>query len=330
MTDGGSFSRRQVLATALGAGVASAIGPRLFAQSETPRAQPTTGAVGAASMPASTQAAWTGEGTRYKVAGCDWIMLKRQTNGAITRAKESNLDGVEVDMGPLSKNPTFTNKFLQEPGFADKYLADCKANNVEISSLAMSGYYGQSFPERPYEQPLKDCIATCKLLGVKTAFLPLGVYGDVSKRPWHYAAIVERLKRAGEWAEEAGVTIGVETALDAAGDCHFLDEIGSKGVRIYYNFQNPIRAKADICKELKILGKDRIVQIHPTNDDVVWLQDDNEVDMPKIKACLDEIGWGGWLVIERSRSQKVGGRTGESVVKNFTANATYLKSIFQA
>ena len=111
-------------------------------------------------MPAATQpAAWNGTGLRYKVSACDWIMLKRQTNGAITRAKESNCDGVETDMGPLSKNPTFANKFLSEPGFAEKYLADCKANGIEISSIAMSGYYGQTFPERPYEQPLKEATA---------------------------------------------------------------------------------------------------------------------------------------------------------------------------
>ena len=40
-------------------------------------------------------------------------------------------------------------------------------------------------------------------------------------------------------------------------------------------------------------------------------------------AELDAIGWSGWLVIERSR------RPGKSVKENFSANARYLKSIFQ-
>ena len=323
MKNGGSISRRQVLTTAIGAGVASVVGSRLLAQTDTPRGTPTSAPT---TGPATTQAAWTGEGKRYKVAACDWIMLKRQTNGAITRAKECGCDGVETDMGPLSKNPTFTNKFLSDAGFADKYLADCKANNIEISSIAMSGYYAQSFPERDYEQPLKDCIATCKLLGVKTAFLPLGVMGDVTRRPWHYVAVVERLKRVGEWAEAAGITVGVETNLEAAGECHMLDEIGSKAIKSYFNFENPIRAKLDICKELQTLGKDRVAQIHPTNEDKFWLQKDPAIDMPKIKQCLDAMGWGGWLVIERSRDKDMG----REVVKNFTANASYLKSIFQA
>lgn len=262
---------------------------------------------------------------RYKVAACDWIMLKRQTPGAITRAKESGCDGVETDMGPLSKNPTFTNKFLQEPGFAEKYLASCREHGIEISSLAMSGYYAQPFHERPYEQPLRDCIATLKLLGVKVAFLPLGVHGDLVKFPDRRPAIVERLKRIGEWAEEAGVVIGIETSLDAAGDCALLDEIGSQGVRIYFNFQNPVNNGRDLYQELQTLGRDRICQIHPTNNDVYWLKDDPAIDMPRAKKTLDDMGWSGWLVIERSRHKD----HGRDVVLNFSTNARYLKQVFQ-
>jgi len=302
------LTRRQWLASTSAAAIAAALGARARADGPTTRPAPTAG------------------GHRYKVAACDWIMLKRQTPGAIIRAKQCGCDGVETDMGPLSKNPTFANKFLQEPGFAERYLASCRENGIEISSIAMSGYYAQSFPERPYERPLRDCIATCKLLGVRTAFLPLGVYGDVSRRPWHYAAIVERLKRVGEWAAEAGVTIGVETALDAEGDCHFLDDVGSPAVRIYYNFQNPVNDGRDLLKELRTLGRDRICQIHPTNNDVHWLQDDPAIDMPAVRRTLDEMGWSGWLVIERSRRAD----RGRDVVGNFTANATYLKSVFQS
>jgi sugar phosphate isomerase/epimerase len=252
-------------------------------------------------------------------------MLKRQTPGGVTRAREVGCDGIETDMGPLSKNPTFTNKFLQEDGFTELYLRTCREHNIEICSLAMSGYYAQPFAERPYEQPLKDCIATMKLLNVKTAFLPLGV-SDVSERPWLYNETVERLKRIGDWAGEAGVVIGIETTIKAESQCKMLDDINSPAIKIYYNFQNPIRAGLNVPNEIKTLGKDRICQIHPTNTDVYWLQEDPAVDMPKIKAALDEIGWSGWLVIERSRRASAG----RDVIGNFSANAAYLKKIFQA
>ena len=40
---------------------------------------------------------------------------------------------------------------------------------------------------------------------------------------------------------------------------------------------------------------------------------------------LDEMDWGGWLVIERSRDAK----EPTNVKKNFSANTAYVKSIFQ-
>lgn len=305
--DSSPMSRRQLLASSLALGAAAAFAPLAgFAQAG-PATSPTP--------------------HRYRVAACDWIMLKRQTPGAITRAAEYGCDGVETDMGGLGQRPTFENKFLQQEGFAEKYLADCKANKIEISSIAMSGYYAQSFPERPYEQPLKDCIATCKLLGVKTAFLPLGV-SDVAERPWLYTETVDRLKRVGDWAGEAGITIGFETTIKAESQCKMLDDINSPAIKIYYNFQNGLRrgGTAALIKELQTLGRERIVQIHPTNDDVYWLQDDPAIKMPQIKTALDEIGYEGWLVIERSRRADLG----RDVKANFTANASYLKKIFQS
>lgn len=266
---------------------------------------------------------------RYKIAACDWMMLKRQTPGAITRAKECGCDGVETDMGSLSKNPTFTNKFLSDKDFAAQYLETCKQNGIEISSIAMSGFYAQSFPGRPIdqvEQPARDCIATMKLLNVKTAFLPLGVQGDLVKYPELHPEIVKRLKMIASLAKDAGVVFGIETALDSAGDAKLLEDVGSDSIRIYFNFQNPLSNRRDLCEELKALGKDRICQIHCTNDDKFWLQDDPAIDMPKVKRTLDEMGWSGWLVIERSRKEG----HGKDVVGNFSANAKYLKSIFQA
>ena len=67
-------------------------------------------------------------------------------------------------------------------------------------------------------------------------------------------------------------------------------------------------------------------KIYCTDEDGVLLQDNKRLDMKKVKATLDDIGWSGWLVIERSRKEG----KGKDVVGNFSANAKYLKSIFQA
>lgn len=50
---------------------------------------------------------------RYKIAACDWMMLKRQKIGSFQLMKELGGDGIEMDMGGLGKRDTFDNKFHQ-------------------------------------------------------------------------------------------------------------------------------------------------------------------------------------------------------------------------
>jgi L-ribulose-5-phosphate 3-epimerase len=263
---------------------------------------------------------------RYKIALCDWMILKRQKLGAFQLTKDIGADGVEVDMGSLGQAETFTNE-LAKPEVRQQFLDKARELNLEISSLAMSGFYAQAFADRPtVPRMVQDCIDTMKLMNVKIAFLPLGVRSDLVKYPELRPAVVERLKIVGQKAEQGGVIIGVETALDAAGDIKLLEDVGSPALRIYFNFSNALQNSRDLNKELRTLGKERICQIHCTDQDGVWLQDDPKIDMPKVKQTLDDMGWSGWLVIERSRKAS----DSRNVKGNFGANTAYLKSIFQA
>lgn len=262
---------------------------------------------------------------RYRVGVCDWMILKRQKLGAFQLAKTIGADGVEVDMGGLGNRPTFDSK-LGDPVVRKQFLDQAQELGLGICSIAMSGFYAQSFAERPgVDRMVQDCLDTAKAMKVKVVFLPLGVTGDLIKHPELRPAIVARLKAAGKQAEAAGVVIGVETSLDAKAEAALLDEIGSPAVKRYFNFSNAWQNHRDVCAELKILGKERIVQIHASNKDGVWLQNDPQVDLQKIKATLDEMGWSGWLVIERSRDAT----RARDVKFNYGANAAYLKKMFQ-
>jgi L-ribulose-5-phosphate 3-epimerase len=262
---------------------------------------------------------------RYKIGVCDWMLLKRQKLGAFQLTKDIGADGVEVDMGSLGERETFDNQ-LAHPATRQQFLDKARELDLEICSLAMSGFYAQSFAERPtVERMLDDCIATMNALRVKIAFLPLGVKSDLMKYPELRSAVVKRLKAAASKAEAAGVVIGIETALDASAEVKLLDEINSPAIRSYFNFANALQAGRDLLQEIRTLGKERICQIHCTNQDGVWLQDDKKLDMPAVKQTLDALGWSGWLVIERSRSAK----DPRNVKSNYGANTRYLKAIFR-
>lgn len=262
---------------------------------------------------------------RYKIGLIDLMLLKRQKLSAITLTKELGADGVEVDMGGLGNRPTFENQLLVDSVRA-QFLAKAKELNVEIFSLAMTGYYAQSFCGRDvYKQSIEDCIRTMKLMNVKTAFLPLGVQCDLVKNPERRDSVVARLKVAGKMAQKAGVVIGIETSLSASEEVKLLKEIGSKAIKIYFNFSNPLKEGRDLIAELKVLGRKNICMIHATNKDSVWLQNDPQIDMELVKKTLDDLKWKGWLVIERSRDAA----KPRDVKYNFGANTEYLKKVFQ-
>ena len=263
---------------------------------------------------------------RYKIALCDWMILKRQKLGAFQLTKDIGADGLEVDMGSLGTNETFVSAITTNAVLRQQFLDKARELNLEIPSLAMSGFYAQSFADRPtVPRMVQDCIDTMVAMKVKIAFLPLGVRGDLVKHPELRPAIVARLKAIAPAAEKAGVILGLETSLPAAEEIQLLDEIGSPAVKCYFNFSNALGAGRNVPEELRRIGKDRLCQIHATDEDGVWLENDPKINMPQVKRALDEMGWSGWLVIERSRDA----RDARNVRKNFGANTAYLKSVFQ-
>ena len=262
---------------------------------------------------------------RYNVAVIDLMILKRQKLSALPLAKEIGADGLEIDMGGLGNRETFDNK-LADPKIRQEYLDKAKELNLEICSLAMTGFYAQSFATRPtYQKMIQDCLDTAKAMGVKVVFLPLGVQGDLVKNPELRQPIIDRLKVAGNMASKAGIVIGIESALDATGELKLLKDVGSKNVKSYFNFSNAIKNGRDLHNELRILGRRNIIQIHATNEDGVWLQNDPKINLNKVKDTLDDLGWSGWLVVERSRDAA----QPTNVKYNFSANTSYLKSVFQ-
>ena len=263
---------------------------------------------------------------QYRVAACDWMMLKRQKLGEFQLAKDINADGVEVDMGPLGKRVLFDNK-LREPAFQQLFRRTADSLGIAVPSIAMSGFFAQSFLEREnYKDLIVDCLNTMDVMGAQVAFLPLGGSGNDWKQPGEARQeMVRRLHEVGEMALARDKVIAIRTQQDAHADLVLLKEVNSKGIKIYYNLQDAVDQGLCPCKELKTLGAENIAQIHASLTDSVTLDKDPRIDLHKVKKTLDKMKWSGWLVVERSRNaQDV-----RNVRGNFGTNVAYLKEIFQ-
>lgn len=263
---------------------------------------------------------------RYKVAACDWMMLKRQKLGEFQLTKDIKGDGVEMDIGGLGARDTFDNK-LHQPHFQKLFRSTADSLGVAVPSIAMSGFFGQSFIGKPtYAGLIDDCLATMEVMGSKVAFLPLGgIQEDWTVKGPARDELIRRLRESGNKAAARGMVIGIRVPLPAKEAKKFLKEINSPGVKIYYNLQDALDAGRDPVKELRTLGKDNICQIHLSNTDGFNLKDDPAVDLPAIKAALDKMGWSGWLVVERSRDKD----HVRDVKRNFGNNIAYIKEVFQ-
>ena len=264
---------------------------------------------------------------QYRVAACDWMMLKRQKLGEFQLAKDIGADGVEVDMGPLGQRVMFDNK-LREPQFQQQFRRTADSLGIEVPSMAMSGFFAQSFLKREnYRDLVEDCLNAMDVMGARIAFLPLGGSGDEWKEAGEARReMVRRLHDVGELAIARDKTIAIRTQMDARASLALLKEVNSEGIKIYYNLQDAVDQGRCVVKELKTLGKENIAQIHASLTDSVTLDKDPRIDLRKVKKTLDKMKWSGWLVVERSRNaQNV-----RNVKGNFGTNVAYLKEIFQS
>ena len=264
---------------------------------------------------------------QYRIAACDWMMLKRQKLGEFQLAKDIGADGVEVDMGPLGQRVLFDNK-LREPHFQELFRRTADSLGIAVPSIAMSGFFAQSFLNREnYHDLIDDCLNTMDVMGARVAFLPLGGSGEEWKESGEARReMVRRLHEVGEKALSRNKTIAIRTQQDARASLALLKEVNSEGIKIYYNLQDAVDQGRSVVKELKTLGRKNIAQIHASLTDSVTLDKDPRIDLHKVKRALDKMKWRGWLVVERSRNaQDV-----KNVKGNFGTNVAYLKKIFQS
>ena len=265
---------------------------------------------------------------RYQVGVCDWMVLKRQKLGAFELAKLLGCDGLEMDMGSLGQRDTFENK-LRIPNEAALFKKTADSLGIQVGAVAMSGFYAQDLTKKDtYLSLAEDCFDTMdKMGGVTVAFLPLGGCGnDWTTNKAKRTIIVKRLHEIGEAAKSRGKRVGIDTPLDAKGNLRLLKEIHSDGIGIFYKFQTIIENGWDLCKDMARLGSKNICAIHASNTDKVWLREDSCVNLPAIKQTLDQMGWSGWLFVERSRSTKMV----RNVKMNYGNNVRYLKEVFNS
>lgn len=253
-----------------------------------------------------------------RIGACDWSLGKSSDLGAFDLAKQIGLQGIQVSLGSEKNNMHLRQSVLQQA-----YLAESKKSNIKIASLAIGELNNVPYKSDPRTEAwVSDSIDVAKALGVSVILLAFFNNNDLRNDDAGKAEVVQRLKRVAPKAEKLGITLGIESYLSAEEHIDLIDRVGSQNIKVYYDFRNSADAGYDILKEIKLLGRDYICELHIKENG--HLLGDGTLDWHTIGETLAAIDYpgDGWMHLEWSLPKET------DVVTGYQHNLQYLKKSF--
>lgn len=249
-----------------------------------------------------------------KLGVCDWTIGKSGDPGALELAGKLGLEGVQVSL-----NIKDGSLALVQPALRRAYLAAAERTGVAIASFAMGELNNVPLKNDPRaEKWLGEGIDIAKAMGIKIILVPFFGKGELRNDAPGTEAVVQALKRLAPRAEKAGLILALESYLSAEDNLKILEQVGSPSIKVYYDVGNSQVAGHPILKEIRLLG-DRIVEFHAK--DTKDLYGKGSMDFKSVRQAMEDIGYGGWLVIEGTEMPL-------GVEKSVRYDVEYLRSIF--
>jgi len=254
--------------------------------------------------------------SRFQLGACDWSIGKSLNPEAFDRAKEIGLQGIQV-----SYNTGKDYAGLSVPATLNSIKEASKRTGVEVSSLAIGELNRVPYKSDPRtEEWVYNAIIAAKALGVKVILLAFFSEGDLRNDDAGKKVVIERLKKVAPHAEKNGITLGIESWLSAQEHLDIIHAVGSKAVKVYYDFRNSVDAGHDIFKEIPMLGKEMTCEIHIKENG--QRLGEGTLDWPRIARAIKDTGYQGWMQIEGATPK------GAEIVECYRFNRKYLEGLF--
>lgn len=253
---------------------------------------------------------------RFKIGACDWSIGPAGDINSFTVAKQIGLDGVQVSL-----NTKDDEKHLRNPDVLRAHREAARKAGVQIGGLAIG-----LLNDVPYKSDsrtdawVQDSVDVAKALGVKNILLAFFSKNDLRNDKKGQQAVIDKLKAVAPKAERAGVVLGIESWLSAPEHMAIINAVGSPAVKVYYDVCNSTVEGYDIFREMRDLGKDQICEVHIKENG--YLLGKGQIDLPKVRQTLDDIGYSGWLVMEGAIPK------GQPMLASYVENNKTVRSIF--
>ena len=254
----------------------------------------------------------------FHIGACDWSLGKGCDPAAFDLAKQIGLEGIMVDIGGEKQGLPLRGKDAQQA-----HIAASTRTGVKISSLAMGVLNNVPYKSAPEtEQWVWDAVDVAKNLSVPVILLAFFSKNDLRNDEAGKKEVISRLKKVVPHAEKNGITLGIESYLNAKEHMEIIDAVGSKNIKVYYDFRNTADAGYDTVKEFKALDKNIICELHMKENG--FLLGKGTLDWEAIGRAVYECGyWGdGWMQIEWALPE------GLNLVEGYKQNLAFLQNIF--
>jgi sugar phosphate isomerase/epimerase len=252
------------------------------------------------------------------LGACDWSLGKSSDPLSFEIAQAIGLAGVQVNMGNLSNDLHLRQKSLQEI-----FIKKSIETNIEITSLAIGEL--NNIPYKSDDRTTEwvaDSIGVAKNMGVEVVLLAFFSKNDLRNDPKGVQNVIAKLKEIAPEAEKKGIILGIESYLTAEEHLDIMEKVGSKAIKVYYDFRNAKDAGNDIFHEIKLLGNKNICEIHLKENGKFLGTGD--IDWQKVSNALQEIGYSDkkWQQLEWSLPEKYDFISGHQKNLNFIQSLT--------
>ncbi|NIJ50922.1 sugar phosphate isomerase/epimerase family protein [Dyadobacter arcticus] len=265
---------------------------------------------------AATSGALFEPAPQFQLGACDWSVGKSLNPEAFDRAKTIGLQGIQV-----SYNTGKDYIGLSNPATLKSIQEASARTGIKVSSLAIGELNRVPYKSKPETEAwVRNSVDAAKALGVKVILLAFFSDGDLRNDEAGKKAVIERLKKVAPHAEKQGITLGIESYLTAQEHIDIIDAVGSKAVKVYYDFRNAADAGNDVFKEIPMLGKDLICELHMKENGQKLGQ--GTMDWPRIAKAVKDIGYQGWMQIEGATPP------GAELIECYQQNRKYLEGLF--
>lgn len=253
-----------------------------------------------------------------RIGACDWSIGQMARLAAFDVAREIGLDGLQI-----SYNTGADPSFLSRKDIQDQYLEASARTGVRIASIGIAQLNQVPYKSDPRtEEWVSQAIDAARALNVSTILLAFFDKGELRNDRPGQEEVIRRLRTIAPKAEKNGVSLAIESYLPAEDHIRIIEAVGSKAVRVYYDFRNATDAGYDIYREIPLLGKSLIAEIHMKENG--YLLEQGPLDWKRISRALADIGYTGWMQMEGALPK------GEAIVPAYQKNLRFLKTLFPA